>query len=129
MPLHKCMSTIWCALSDQCGSGWGGGRGSMRSVRFQESSSKTVTIGIALMLHKAHNFRRCAQEKHDKICVLRHLSKTSCLSETVRDNKIDERAFQVALDFLLCKRCSAGDSQIFEHPDLASKSLANFLTG
>ena len=43
--------------------------------------------------------------------------------------KIDERAFLVALDFLSSKQCLAGDSQIFEYHDFASKSLVNVLTG
>ena len=47
MSLPKCRNIIWCALSGQ-GGNVGGGEG-MRSVKFQESSSKTATaIGIAL---------------------------------------------------------------------------------
>ena len=42
MLLCMCRNTIWCEFSDR-------GGGGMRSVRFQESSSKTATtIGIAL---------------------------------------------------------------------------------
>ena len=57
--LHKCMNTIWCAMSGQ-GEGW-----SMRSVWVQEYSSKTATIGIALMQHITQKVFRCAHDKHE----------------------------------------------------------------
>ena len=63
-----------------------------------------------------------------RIYVLCCFNKTSCISETVKGTKIDERAFWVMLDFLSCKQCLASESRIFEHHDYASRSLVKLST-
>ena len=48
--------------------------------------------------------------------------------ETVKGTKIDERAIRAVLYFLSCKQCLAGESQIFEHRDFASRSESGELS-
>ena len=88
MPPHEFRSTVWCALSGQSR-----GRGACGPLGFNNPAARWRLFGLLWCYAWHIMFGDVPMINMTKTCVLCHLNKTSCLSETVEGAKIDEIAF------------------------------------